>query len=408
MLIFPTQLSFHFWPGWSYVIGRRIDYLSPTIYLTDILIFTILIFYLLNKNHKPLARLNTQSVLGGLIIILLIILNINYSSQKYLTIYKWLRVCEFSLFSFYILKNINIKKEWDNIVKVLSIGVVFESIIAISQFINQTSLNGIFYWIGERTFTASTPNIAKANVNNILIMRPYATFPHPNTLAGYFAAILPLILITDFKPGKIKWLSFVLGFTALTLTFSRPAIILGVFGIIICWLFENYHKKIKTPHAVILTTLLFITIFTPVLYFLSHVDLEKESIARRISLNKTAIEMFKNKPLYGVGLGNFIPETLDYSKDKESIRFLQPAHNIYLLILSETGLVGLSLFLVIIFISIKKLLNRLNLTKFLTLNSLFTILALGLIDHYFITLQQTQILFTIIVSLALIKYQHEI
>ncbi len=45
----PVQLGRHFWPKWSYVMGLRIDYLSPTIYLTDILVFLILFLWLVES-----------------------------------------------------------------------------------------------------------------------------------------------------------------------------------------------------------------------------------------------------------------------------------------------------------------------------------------------------------------------
>lgn len=393
LLFLPSQLSIHAWPPWSYVIGRRIDYLSPTIYLTDILILLILI-----TDFKKLKKNSQFAIRKFSIILIFVLLNIIFSSLPYLTTYKWLKILEFIFLGVYIIKNINIKKDWENIVKILSIGIIFESLLAIFQFLNQSSINGIFFWFGERNFSISTPNIAKAVLNDILILRPYATFPHPNALAGYLAVILPLILITDFKPIKIKWLAFVLGLTALLLTFSRPAIFVGILAIITAWLFE--HKK---------NFLYILLIFPIILIFLINlIPLEPESVDRRINLNTAALEMFKKTPIFGVGLGNFIPSLPLFSQDKEVIRFLQPAHNIYLLSLAETGLFGLTLFLFIISISFKKLLTRKNLIKILILNSLFLILILGLLDHYFLTLQQPQLLFTIILSLSLVKYPHEV
>ena len=46
LLLLPTQLGKHFWPTFSYVLGTRVDYLSPTLYLTDIIILFITLFYL--------------------------------------------------------------------------------------------------------------------------------------------------------------------------------------------------------------------------------------------------------------------------------------------------------------------------------------------------------------------------
>jgi hypothetical protein len=46
LLIFllPVQLGRHFWPDFSFVLGLKIDYLAPTVYLTDLLVLLILVF----------------------------------------------------------------------------------------------------------------------------------------------------------------------------------------------------------------------------------------------------------------------------------------------------------------------------------------------------------------------------
>ena len=43
LLLLPVQLGRHFWPEFALVFGIRIDYLSPTIYLTDLLVIGILV-----------------------------------------------------------------------------------------------------------------------------------------------------------------------------------------------------------------------------------------------------------------------------------------------------------------------------------------------------------------------------
>jgi len=51
--------------------------------------------------------------------------------------------------------------------------------------------------------------------------------------------------------------------------------------------------------------------------------------------------MFKERPVTGVGLNNFTVVMDQYGYIPATTRFLQPVHNIYLLILAETGLTGL-------------------------------------------------------------------
>ena len=43
ILLLPTQLGRHFWPSYSFVFGLKVDYLSPTLYLTDIFLVLTLI-----------------------------------------------------------------------------------------------------------------------------------------------------------------------------------------------------------------------------------------------------------------------------------------------------------------------------------------------------------------------------
>src|SRR5579872_1357131 len=49
IFLLPTQFGKHFWLDFSYVLGQRVDYLSPTLYTTDILV-TALFLISLFKN----------------------------------------------------------------------------------------------------------------------------------------------------------------------------------------------------------------------------------------------------------------------------------------------------------------------------------------------------------------------
>jgi hypothetical protein len=48
ILFLPTQLGRHFFTSFSFVSGIRVDYLSPTIYFTDILVLLLFIAWVLN------------------------------------------------------------------------------------------------------------------------------------------------------------------------------------------------------------------------------------------------------------------------------------------------------------------------------------------------------------------------
>ncbi len=128
--------------------------------------------------------------------------------------------------------------------------------------------------------------------------------------------------------------------------------------------------------------------------------LQSESIWRRIELAKAAWEMFKTSPIFGVGLGNFIPQLPKFLIPKK-LYFWQPVHNIFLLILAETGIIGLCLVVYVLWVVLKKLWQKKNPAL---LCSLLAIIFTGFFDHYWLTLQQSQLLLALIIGLS-IGYQ---
>ena len=104
LILLPTQLGFHFWPSWSLVLGRRIDYLSPTLYLTDILIFIILMCWYV-KHRKKFSIFNFQfPILKTVFFLGFIFLNIFFAANRFVAIYSWMKVLEFVGLGIYIVK----------------------------------------------------------------------------------------------------------------------------------------------------------------------------------------------------------------------------------------------------------------------------------------------------------------
>ena len=120
---------------------------------------------------------------------------------------------------------------------------------------------------------------------------------------------------------------------------------------------------------------------------IKSVGLADESVVVREALNSSAITMFRQSPIIGKGLGNFLvnlPATLP----SRQIYFLQPVHNMYLLLLSETGIIGFSVACLLFWRARKNII-------------LILVLCIGFLDHYFLTLQQGQLLLTIFFALSL-------
>ena len=92
-----------------------------------------------------------------------------------------------------------------------------------------------------------------------------------------------------------------------------------------------------------------------------------------------------------MGINNFLLVAKNrLSGGGEIVRFLQPAHNIYLLIAAETGIVGILFFCLLFFAAIKKIVSEIRINNLFKLKIILLgqFLIFGFFDHYLYTLQQ--------------------
>lgn len=406
LLTLPTQLGRHFWPSWTQILGLRVDYLSPRIYLTDIFIFLLFLFFLPQLvSFLKRARQEKTKVLAGLIFFLAFLsLRILKTQTPAIGFYQLLKFMEFAFFAFYLTQALKTYQQFEKAMMVLSFGVIFESLLSWGQFLKQGSLGGFFWWLGERTFSGQTPGIAQAALNGELVLRPYGTFPHPNVLAGFLVVILPLLLtfkIENSWEKVVKVLATGLSILTIFLTFSRLSWI-AAFLIFIWWLVVQK----KWRYFFLLAVFLVFGFGLLEARFETLWTTDRESWQKRQELNLAAWEMIKAQPLFGVGLGNFLVELPNFHPEKKAARFLQPAHNVYLMVGAEMGILTLVALSGFLFLTYKRLLkkqfNNATMKQSLFL-SFSTLLFLAFFDHYSYTLQQGQLLIALIFGIVWAK-----
>jgi O-antigen ligase len=377
ILLLPTQLGKHFWPTFAYVFSLPIDYLSPTLFVWDILVFIYLIFRFYSIWHEDiLSRLRTP--LSVLLIFLLSQLVSIMWNQTYGV--GLVRLWEYGLIGLWavMLGTYDFKVLIKNIQLPMFVSFMFEVSLGFSQTLLGHSLG--FWILGERTFSITTPAIAKFNIYGFEYLRPYGTFPHPNVLSAYVSITTYLLWSISSLSHWKKLVSLLSGGILVTMSVSR-AVVTG--GILLMLARLNKNQRIWFT--------LFCILLSPFLYirFSSLFSYDLLSLTRREDLFYIGWSVFCQSPIFGVGLNNFIP-TIAYSTPVTGFsRFLQPVHNIYLLALAETGLVGLVGLLLFIAYPIYRLWK---VKRTLMSQSLFfiwpLILFLGLFDHYFLTLPQ--------------------
>lgn len=361
----PSQLAYHFWPSYAFVFGVRVDYLAPTIYLTDLLLIFLL----------AISRTKIKTFYLFLILLFFLV-NIFVSASAWVSFWKCLKILELTFFAKYIYDNFNLITE-KMFSKVLSLSFIVISILGILQFINGGTLGGIFYLMGERTFGLDTPGIALQTINGLNHLRVYSSFSHPNSLAG-FLLIGIIYFISVKKKDSLSKLTLVLSFICFLLTFSLSAFIASGITLIFYFIYGQSKKTYKKSLMMFVTLLAICSFILP---SISSKDSFPSEVGERLQLAGLAKNLISKNLFLGTGFNTF---TL-FNRD------LQPVHNIFLLMTEEAGLVGLIVFLILINKSLKSKVSLL----------ILPVLVIGFFDHYFLTLQQNLLTLAILFGASL-------
>lgn len=203
---------------------------------------------------------------------------------------------------------------------------------------------------------------------NIGLPRASAAFPNPNLLGIYMSAFIPLIAgltILYFKGKNKVFMSFltILALAGIFLTFSRGA---GL-AVYLAILFLSIAGRKKLLVSILIAVLLIFPFvmpkdikkwakevnYNPIVFMLNQ---------DRISIYNNTINMIKHHPVIGVGVNTF---SLNYGKykTKSAEEYARTpdtiyAHNIYLQMAGETGLLGLGVFILFLFLIFKNAVKR--------------------------------------------------
>lgn len=299
------------------------------------------------------------------------------ATNKWIAGYRWIRIIQWWITFNFISKS---KFLISNYLKwVIPIWVMVEVGLALAQIINGGSLNGIWYWIGERRFSLSTIGIAQMNWWGEGIVRGYGSFSHPNSLSGF-------LLVVGWYWQKVKkrknigyWIIFWMIMLGLLITGSR-----WIWAIVAGWMIFTLRKK----------AILFLGLILMVVGIMGEnyqfkdwfYGWDKESGIKRWELMVSAGKMIKDHPLLGVGAGNFVVELPQYQTNRGN-NWWQPVHNIFGLMLSEIGILGI---IAVAFGFFQKKVNWM----------VMGIVAItGMMDHYWLTLPQNSWLLAVILGI---------
>jgi len=317
-------------------------------------------------------------------------ISIFWSQNKILALFGSLKILEFYLLYLYMIfriiplfyysekKTIVPRgtifnyKEQDIFVIIIIVTSLFQSFIGIAQFIFQKSLGLVF--LKESIISPILPGIAKLVFNKHKIIRAYGLMPHPNILGGFllFSIIITLLYkqlfhVEQFEDSMIKdqnslYISFkkwllrnlwlinailIIQILALSLSFSKSAII----GLLIALVFIYYKSDKKSKrmfhveHSHVWLLLFLIFLISSFLIFKPDLNsIFIKSLKERLFYLNVPRGTFLANPLRGVGTGQFILAMPHFYQNVLLPWQFQPIHNVFLLILSELGIIGLIIF----------------------------------------------------------------
>ncbi len=240
------------------------------------------------------------------------------------------------------------------------------------------------------------------NINGETLMRSFSFFSDPHMFSFCLGMIIPfttIILIAN-KNKIIIFISYLLMASGLMLSFTRGAYLAIILTLaLVSWMVWRYLGKKIIPLLFLGTILVFLIPGSPIAdRFYSSFDLSEGSNKGRLEMWEQASKVGLNQPWQGIGLGNYslsLNKKLDY-------RNPATAHNFYLDLFSELGLIGLSIWMLLILGTIwqlfKKLYSEINQKTKIIIISLIGSLTYFSVHSFF----ETAIYQPIILSILMI------
>ena len=206
---------------------------------------------------------------------------------------------------------------------------------------------------GLYTFYLGAAELQSVRVSEEAIRRIQGLTMDPNAFAASIIIFLPLPFLSFFtekgKSRKALWvLLFLVLVGAIVTTFSRGGLVSLGFILTLLMIKKRRHRSVLVGSVALLVFILMLIPETLWDRFSFVSSLRGETSARwRAKLLLNSIAYFVDNPAFGIGLGNFV---------EESIRFVphhQVAHNMYLEMAAETGFLGLIALLGLIWVTIQ-------------------------------------------------------
>lgn len=237
-------------------------------------------------------------------------------------------------------------------------------------------------------------------MQNIIIERPDGFFNRYMLLCGMNLLILPILLTLSIHKNNLP--KYIRIFFFVTILVNIPAIIfentrivwVSLFIVFFIIIFLSINKKI---YLLLIFSLLIITSYNIFqispnsinrLQTISSTNSNVQQNYERILMWHSALNMFIEHPITGIGIGNYHKEYVSHYRSPLSKEDTWHPHNVLLSMLAQSGLIGtigyLLLFIYLYYKSISNYIKDKNIIDLTFLSSLLAFSLNGLTDCNFV------------------------
>jgi O-antigen ligase len=221
-------------------------------------------------------------------------------------------------------------------------------------FVIQNMVGFSFDVLGNRKFVGAT------DVESGYIGSQRGTFDAAPAVAALYFSLLSQILIgfylcrERFKLMLTPVLGVILGVGCLALGAKRAPMSGFVLGMVTtCLLLARYSpREFRKVGKIAAAVLIPVIVFAPVLLLRAEANHES-AYEERMNLTRVAWEMWRAHPVIGVGVGTYDTVKRMYLPE-DWVGWLYTVHNNYLMVIAETGALGLGMLILFYLVVLRK------------------------------------------------------
>lgn len=346
LFAFPFSLRFLIAEDAAYRFGNFNPWVSEFVYAPEILLAIVFFLWIYQNGFSALAgfgrRFRAILAIGALFLLNVLVVSF-WRGDLVPALFFLLRAAEAVALYLLITRGALPPKK---IVRILLVGAAFQVALSVVQW----ALNRSFGLplLGEPAIGSEILNVAKTQLTDgAKHIRPYGTFLHPNILAAYLLTVLFIAFDALSMRQRLFWL-LLLGFGVY---FTQSLAALGVGAAALgFWLLVTFFRVHVIRRGVALLLLTLLVFGNAVLFAVGpRLRFSDPSFSERVAQSNISRAMAAAHP-FGVGVRNFTLESESFSSQKLKPWEFQPVHNTYFLILNETGIQGLALLLLALFL----------------------------------------------------------